>query len=97
MHQRYFHQHFNEQVIPQYWSQVLKFPRELLKRLLDTPEKFETHIRWCVMAQYDFRIILTLVLPLGCSALKYCLSRTGWILWTTQILISSVQRLRLLQ
>lgn len=71
MGRRYSQQHFSEQVVPQYQTQVLRFVRELLNRLLDTNEEFTTPLFWCVQAQYNLRAVSTLMLITRFSAFKY--------------------------
>nr|BAL05122.1 cytochrome P450 [Phanerodontia chrysosporium] len=44
-YRRLFHEHFRAQVIPQYEDKMLTSARNLLRLLLETPDKFLRHIR----------------------------------------------------
>lgn len=44
---RAFHQHFNERSMGKYDAQMVRYPRMLVKRLLDAPDDFLAHASWC--------------------------------------------------
>lgn len=46
-HRRTFHQHFNEQSVKRYETQISRYTAMFLKLLLDTPGQFLGHSRWC--------------------------------------------------
>lgn len=46
-HRRAFYQHFNEQAVQRYETQISRYTAMFLKLLLDTPGEFLDHSRWC--------------------------------------------------
>lgn len=62
-HRRAFHQHFNEQAVKRYETQISRYTVMFLKLLLDAPGEFLGHSRWC--ATISFPRTLGLVLSNG--------------------------------